>query len=180
MSIQNDDIYIDLVLSNSIQSASNQRCPISFNQSQTQSILKDTTNYKLSITRFALNTELLPVFIPSMKVRTTTIYSFTMEYQGTYYQQFMQFIPQNINPEDPDEYYYVYNLQYVIYLMNLALKDSMTNLNNLITLPNLTYPTLTLSSDEKVTMTLNTAVYGYNELNKINIYMNFPMYSLLA
>ena len=55
MSNINDDIYVDLLLANSLQTSKNQRVPVQFMQNQSQPILKSTTGYKLSIIRFALD-----------------------------------------------------------------------------------------------------------------------------
>jgi len=120
MSNTNDDVYVDLLLTNSIQSNTNSRVAVSFMQNSSQPILKSTNGYKLSIIRFSLSTETLPIFIPVMKdgSKTETIYSVTMQYNGVSYHQFMQFEPQNVNPVDPDEYFYVYSYQYLIYLVN--------------------------------------------------------------
>lgn len=93
-----DDVYIDLLLTNSIQTNANHRVAVNFMQNQSQAIIKSTNGYKLSIIRFALNTETLPIFIPTMQSKNGTIYSITMELNGLSTQQFMQFEPQNLNP----------------------------------------------------------------------------------
>lgn len=183
MSNINDDIYVDLLLANSLQTSKNQRVPVQFMQNQSQPILKNTSGYKLSIIRFALDTETLPVFVPIMQPSSTvnTIYSITMQYNGVYYQQFMQFQPQNVNPIDPDEYYYVYNYQYLVYLMNQCLLSCLEGLANKTSLLTTEPPTLAFDIDtQKCTMIINDTYYGYNESNKINIFMNFSMYTLLA
>src|ERR1700741_5218027 len=119
--METDDKYVDLLLTISIQTHSNQRVAINFMQNQSQPILKSTNGYQLSIIRFSLNTETLPIFIPAMQSTNSTIYSITMEINGKQYQQFMQFEPQNLNPAEPDEYYYVYNYHFLIYLVNKCL-----------------------------------------------------------
>ncbi|RZL46103.1 MAG: hypothetical protein EOP00_16015 [Pedobacter sp.] len=48
---------------------------------------------------------------------------------GVSYQQFMQFAPQNVNPIDADEYFYVYNYQYLIYLVNPCLASCVNGLS---------------------------------------------------
>lgn len=174
------DKYIDLLLTNSIQTHSNHRVPLNFSQNQSQPVLKSTNGYQLSIIRFSLNTETLPIFIPAMQSTNTTIYSFTMESNGKQYQQFMQFEPQNLNPVDPDEHYYVYNYQYVIYLMNKCLASCLAGLSAL-TICTTSVPTLTFDpTSQKCTLNMDSTAYGYNESNKINIYLNSSMYALLA
>lgn len=174
------DKYVDLLLTNSIQTHSNHRVALNFSQNQSQPVLKSTNGYQLSIIRFLLNTETLPIFIPAMQSTTTTIYSFTMESHGKQFQQFMQFEPQNLNPVDPDEHYYVYNYQYVIYLMNKCLASCLAGLSTL-TICTTSVPTLTFDpTSQKCTLNIDNTAYDYNESNKINIYLNSSMYALLA
>ncbi len=187
MSKINEDIYIDLLLSNSIQETTNQKVALQFYQSSSQSLIRNTTGYKLSIIRFNLNTETLPIFIPTMKNLEggdlkTTIYSITFEYSGVYYQQYIDFVSQVNNPSDPDEYFYIYNYQYWIYLINQALISGYDNLNGLIELPvNSVAPTMNFDIDTKIaSISINDAYYGFNETDKINIYLNLPMYSLFS
>lgn len=177
MSLFNDDLYIDLLISNSIQTNANSRVPVQFSQNSSQTILNSTNGYKFSIIRFALNTETLPIFIPTMKSDNTTIYSITMELDGVQFQQFMEFEPQNINPIEPEEYYYVYSYQYLIYLVNKCFSSCLNGLTSSIDdPPKMSYDGTT----QKCTISLDNSIYGYNESTKINIYMNFAMYALFA
>lgn len=179
MSIQDEDIYVDLLLTNSIQTKSNERVQVAFNQSESQPILKNTDGYKLSIIRFTLNTETLPIFIPTMRSDTQTIYSITMSYNGVFYQQFMDFQPQNLNPVDPDEKLYVYSYQYVIYLVNQCLISCFNGLKALEPTLIVSYPTMSFDINTQISfLSIDNNYYGYNEANKINIYMNYPMYYL--
>jgi len=181
MSLTNDEVYLDLLLSNTVQTDSNHRVPVSFMQNQSLPILRSTTGYKLSIIRFALNTETLPIFIPAMQSKYTTTYSVTMECNGKQFQQYMAFEPQNLNPTDPDEFYYVYNYQFLMYLVNKCFASCLTGLKTLTTSP--TSTSLTISYDpttEKCSLNIDSNFYGYNESNKINIYMNYAMFALFA
>jgi hypothetical protein len=184
MSNTNDDVYVDLLLTNSIQSNANNRVAVSFMQNSSQPILKSTNGYKLSIIRFSLNTETLPIFIPVMKdtSKVDTIYSITMQYNGISFQQFMQFEPQNLNPTDPDEYFYVYSYQYLIYLVNKCLSSCFNGLMSQLTsaIPT-NSPIMSFDNNtQKCAVSFNSTYYGYNESNKINIYMNNAMYTLFA
>ena len=109
--MSNNNIYADLLLTNSIQTNANQRVPVKFYLNQSQPLVDDTTDYKMSVVRFALNTETLPIWIPQFSdVKTnTTLYSCTFELNGNHYQRYMNFIPQNQNPIEADERYYVYS-----------------------------------------------------------------------
>ena len=180
---ENKNIYIDLLLSNSVQTSPNDRVPVKFNLSQSQPILRDSTGYLLSVIRFSLNTETLPIFIPQMSDNgdESTIYSCTMEYNGTVFQKYMDFIPQNINPIDTDEKYYVYSYQYVIYLINNMLNQCLVGLNNLLQTPATIEPKMLFNRETQAcSMQLDSSKYGYNETGKINIYMNTQMYALVS
>ena len=181
--MENKNIYVDLLLTNAIQSEPNQRVDIKFYLNQSQQILSDTTDYKLSVVRFALNTETLPIFIPQMSdmQTNTTIYSVTMEYNGVSYQQFMNFTPQNPNPMDEDEIYYVYSYQYVVYLMNTMINSCLIELNNLTTTGTTTPPKIGFDINTQLCgLSFNATNYGFNETNKINIYFNNQMYALIS
>jgi hypothetical protein len=180
--MENDDVYVDLLLSNTIQTNANHRVAVSFMQNQSQAILKNTTGYKLSIIRFSLNTETLPVFIPTMQSKNETIYSITMEINGERFQQYMQFEPQNLAPQDPEEYYYVYSYQYLIYLVNKCFSSCLTELKKVASSATSDVPP-TMNFDvesQKCYLSFDAAYYGYNESDKINIYMNYSMYALFA
>lgn len=181
MSANNENIYIDLLLTNTIQTNNNDRVKVQFMLNQSQPILKNTDGYQMSIIRFSLNTETLPIFIPMMKNETETIYSLTMEYNEFIFQAYMNFIPQNENPIDNDEKYYIYSYQYVVYLVNQCFKDCYTGLNNLISLSGIDVPYMIFDTDtQKCSIKINSTDYGYDETNKINIYMNGAMYSLFS
>jgi hypothetical protein len=178
---ENSDVYIDLLLLNSIQTNSNHRVQVNFMQNSSQPFLKSINGYKLSIIRFALNTETLPIFIPTIQSKNKTIYSITMGFEGIYFQQFMNFEPQNLNPVDPDEYYYVYNYQYLIYLVNKCFVSCLAGLAQLTTGLTDINPKMTFDSEtQKCTITLDNSFYGYNETNKINIFMNYAMFTLFS
>jgi hypothetical protein len=177
------DIYIDLLISNVVQTTTNQRVELKFFESRSQPIIKDTTGYRLSIVRFSINTETLPIFIPTMlnNDNQTTIYSITMEYNGQYYQKYMLFSPQNLNPIDIDEYFYVYSYQYLMYLVNNCFNDCLTGLSNLINLATDTPPSISFdNSSQLCSVQWDSNYYGYNQTNKINVYFNLAMYNLFC
>lgn len=180
MALETEDRYVDLLLTTPIQTHSNHRVPLNFSQNASQPILKSTNGYQLSIIRFSLNSETLSIYIPATQSASTTIYSFTMEINGKQFQQFMQFEPQNLNPVDPDEHYFVYSYQFVVYLMNKCLASCLAGLSDL-TIYTTSVPTLTFDpTSQKCTLNLNDSAYGFNESGKINIYLNNSLFALLA
>lgn len=161
--LQNDNIYIDMLATNTVQTSVNDRVATSFFLNNSQDIIKDSDGYQLAVTRFALNTQTLPIFIPTMNQdNTATIYSCTMEFNGSVYQQYMPFIPQNPNPVEPEELYYVYNYQYVIYLINNMLKECFNNLNGLIATGTSVSPKFFFEVDQQVCgMQIDPTFYGF-------------------
>ena len=180
--IEKRNIYIDLIATNTIQTNPNDRVATAFNLSQP--ILHDTTDYKMSVIRFSINTETLPVFIPTMSTNEddSTIYSCTMEFNGFLYQQYMIFEPQNTNPIAPEEKYYVNSYQYVVYLFNKMLQQCIINLGDIVTLPvDTVAPVLFFDVDSQLCgISINPVNYGFNETDKINIYFNTQLYALFS
>ncbi len=171
-----DKIYVDLLLTNSI-TQNNSHPRIQFYESRSVPIVNDTSNYRMSITRFSLNTQLLPVFIPSMLTSTQTIYSITMTYGNNVNQQYMKYTTQNNTTMSDPEYYYVMNYQYVVYLMNECFNDCF---NGLLNKPDCEPPKLSFDvNTQLLTLSYDPQFYGYNETNKINIFCNFSMNALL-
>ena len=108
MDVQNNAfIYYDCLISN--YNSPNASIPLIFNDTRSSPLIKDTTGYTMSIVRFTLDTNTLPVFIPTMQSGSTTetVYSITMVYNDVKYQQYMYFIPQNTSSLS-SSYYHVY------------------------------------------------------------------------
>jgi hypothetical protein len=137
--INPETVYFDLTITN-VKSELTPPVPIYFNESRTNPIINNSGDYRLSITRFSVDTQTLPVWIPEIQAnqndRDKTIYSVSMSYlpasssDGTTFivQQYIQWSPQNVNapiPNPPSEtgtgvqsnagdYYYAYSFQWVI------------------------------------------------------------------
>ena len=65
-----NNIYYDITLTNNISSSSIQA---SYNETRPIPIIKDTTDYNLSIIRFSLDTTTLPVFCPSIQINQSDV-----------------------------------------------------------------------------------------------------------
>lgn len=176
-----DKIYVDCNFTNEVND-STEPARINFFQSRSQPILQDTTNYFLSIIRFQCNTSTLPVFIPVMKNGSSqeTAYSITMAYNGKYYQQYMQFIPQNVGKAD-EERLFVYNFKHVIYLIHKCSKSCLQGLNAIVNTNTSVVPYITYNpSTQLCSIAYDPDFYGFNETDKINVYFNHSMYTLLS
>jgi hypothetical protein len=210
-----DQLYFDITVSN-FKSTTTKPPQFYFNESRTLPFVRNPEDYYLSILRFTVETGSLPVFIPSIEPnqadRDKTIYSFTLEYTdpatGTTYssgQEFINYIPQRSPnsaqlPPPPNAtanglqnnntgYYYIYNYQWLISLMNITLETAFTALKNAITAGGGT----PITNDEFAPFfnwdtTSNSAVlyadfsvFGTNGsagANPYKIYMNAPLFAL--
>ena len=177
MNQQSDRIYCDILLSNSI-TQNNSHPTVQFFESRSSALLNDTTNYKMSIIRFSLNTEMLPIFIPAMQNTNQTIYSITMEYNGKVQQQYMNYVPQGRTTIGSDDFYDIYNYQYVIYLMNECFRQCFSSLN--LPMNGAKQPFISFDVQTQLcNIIFDENYYGFNEQNKINVYFNFSMNAIL-
>ena len=149
MENHNDYLYYDMHLFN------NKSTPINyeFHDTRVDTILNNLQNFYLSITRFQLNTELLPVFIPKMQNVTDMVYKITV---GTstenvaYISNDTSLVaPLSVTNDFTQEYYYIYSYNHILRMFNETLKTINTNIMPLGT--------------EQITMTLE------NMFLKINI-----------
>lgn len=167
------DIYIDLLLNNSIQSENNALVKAHFFSSQSKQIIPRCKNHKISIIRFTLDTGTLPIFECIFK-NNSPIYNFTMTYNNFTYTQNFIWISQNQITNDN----YAYTYSYVVYLLNLTLKNCMDGLNSLAS-TTFNSPYFDFNATTQLLELNTTNELGMNEQNKLSLYMNESMYSLL-
>jgi hypothetical protein len=185
MDVQNNNfIYYDALISN--YNSPNSSIPLNFTDTRSSPLIKDTTGYTMSIVRFTLDTNSLPVFIPIMQPNssTETVYSITLSYNDISYQQFMEFIPQNISTTNSPSYFHIYTYTYLCYLINNTFQQCYENLVNkcsnqgvvlddTISIPNISFNTTT----QLFSITIDNDYYGTDN-NLINIYFNNSMQNL--
>jgi hypothetical protein len=84
-----DNVYLDLIITN-LKSSGTPPIPINFNENRNNPVISSSGKYNLSIVRFSLETQTLPVFIPIIAItdpttglpnsnRDLTVYSVTLE-----------------------------------------------------------------------------------------------------
>ena len=210
-----DQLYFDITVSN-FKSTTTKPPQFYFNESRTLPFVRNPEDYYLSILRFTVETGSLPVFIPSIEPsqadRDKTIYSFTLEYTdpstGTTFssgQEFINYIPQRSPnsaplPPPPNQtanglqnnntgYYYIYNYQWLISLMNITLETAFANLKaniaigggtpiaNDVFAPFFNWDTTSNSA----VLYADFSVFGTNGTagaNPYKIYMNAPLFAL--
>lgn len=84
-----DNVYLDLIVTN-IKSSGTPPIPINFNENRNTPVISNTGKYNLSIVRFSLETQTLPIFIPVIAIKdpstglpntnpNLTVYSVTLQ-----------------------------------------------------------------------------------------------------
>jgi hypothetical protein len=199
-----DNVYFDVLLTNNIQNNSGP-IPAYYSTSRTMPLIQDTTGYALSIIRFSMDTPYLPVFAPQIQSNQSdinlTTYSITLSYtnsqnQTIYYQQYMEYIPQdksatlpsapNANPyglqNNSTGYYWVYSYQYLCYLVNNTFDMCYANLQTLAEEQNMTLPTnrIPVMSYNVSTQLASIGIDGNYGVNtgQIQIYFNNALFEL--
>jgi hypothetical protein len=194
-------IYFDINVTN-IDSNASKNPELQFTETRLTPIVANPSDYFMSIVRFALDTPSLPVFFPTIQPSQSdvnlTIYSVTMTYNGTTVQTYIQFVPQDQSQSLPNEpinntpklqqyspYYYVYDYEYVVQLVNTALSNCFNSLvNQQSSLFTATAPFLkwnnsaklaTLYTDEGYfSPTLSTPIKLYFNNALFNLFNSFP------
>jgi len=194
-----DKLYYDITFTNL---ASDQTISpiVNFNETRSLPFINDPEQYYLSIIRFSLDTDSLPLFIPTIQINqpdiNLTIYSVSMSYRvgpiNIVHRTFIRFSPQNLIatlPAPPSQftnglqdnttgYYYIYTYQFWIYLINIALRecfDELTTQVNFIggVMPTIYHPILEFNVSDK-TGVLNADILAFesNLPNPIFLYFN--------
>lgn len=107
-----------------------------FQDTTAQAIINNRDGlYKMAIERFTIEGASLPIWIPSISSGNTTTYSITMTVDITggvkpfvSDEIFLQFLPINNVPVGDPTYYYVYNYELFVDMMNNAFASCRSNL----------------------------------------------------
>lgn len=201
-----DMVYYDIVATN-FQSTSTEEPPLRFQETRTNPIIPNTGDYYLSIVRFNLDTYNLPNFIceiqPQQGNRDLSIYSVTLEYDDGVNppvpsnQEYIIWLPQTQNqplPLPPNQtqsgfqdfspYYYCFQFQYFLALINQAFQNALTSLiantgGGASPIVNAQQPVLTWDiTTNKAILQAETAFYDQSNPARIKIYFNPPLFSL--
>jgi hypothetical protein len=149
-----DKVYYDITISN-LQNTTTSPPTLYFNETRNSPFVLDPQSYYLSIVRFTLDTNTLPIISPDIQPAPNsnvnlTSYSITLEWQNPVapfqvftQQTFLVYIPQNqqaIVPAPPSQtlnglqnnetgYYDIFNYQYWIQLVNNTFQQCYNALN---------------------------------------------------
>lgn len=205
-----EKLYYDVVATN-LNSGSSKDYPLYFNETRSTPFIQQPERYLMSIVRFTLDTPSLPIFLPSIQPnqndKDLTIYSITLQWvnplnpnESFSQQTYVRFQTQDLSatvPLPPSQnpnglqnnnggYYYIYNYQYWIYLVDLAFKECFIGLSTKVitagfTMPTTFPPMMTFDTELNIAI-LNTDVLGYNTTsnNYIRIFFNGALYQLFS
>lgn len=160
-----DHIYYDVSYFNS----TNQISPLNVSDDRTAPLLKRPSDFHLSIVRFLIPTQYVPIFIRNP---SNTYFSVTIRTAGVDYQSFLVYVPlNNLSPTD-EAYYFVYSYQQFVDEINVALNASFMAAGGSATQP----PYLTY--DSKTGLFTLIAEYAYGTAaGEYQIYFNQPLYA---
>ena len=192
--------YYDIIVSN-LNTKSSSNPVLNFQESRSNPFVYSPQNYYMSIIRFSLDTCSLPIFVPTIQADqddcNLSIYSVSMTYNDATVQVYMNFVPQDKTqslPSSPkstktglqifSEYYYVYNYEYLISLLNITLATCFASLQTTYsgTLPTANIPFLRWDSVNKIA-SLVTDQAGFNNSSSssyIGLYFNNALYQLFS
>lgn len=188
-------IYLDLTLSNRDEIGDKPPVFVSFVANRDVEIIDRASDYEISVVRFVLDTPTLPLLMPIPLVGQANInrltYSVTLQYQNNSVQQYLTFIPQNVNAQLPNPpliqpdlstgYYELYSYTHFINIVNNAFQSAYNSLAGMGALPSNYAPYLEFDPTTTKCI-LNADILGY-ELglaNPIKIFMNTPLYNLFS
>jgi len=190
--------YYDIIVSNLNSKSLTSSSTLSYSETRDKGnpFVKKASDYLFSIVRFSLETNCLPIFFASIQSNQSdpnlTIYSVSMQYNNQTVQTYIEYIPQDKTASIPiapskstnglqlfTDYYYVYNYEYVVFLVNNALKTCFNNLSSLTTLPTTNAPYFKWDSSLN-TASLITDSAGFNDSssNYIKLFFNNALFNL--
>ena len=195
-------IYVDLCAVNN-DYGTKPPSTLTFTDSRDAPYVKDPSDYFFSVIRFHIDTNTLPAMIPQIQPNqddiNKTIYSFTLTYKTYEFQQFLEFMPQDLTcplPKTPNQnggvqdvstgYYFLQNYSFFVKLLNATLDECYLGLKNIVeedgdTLPSNYAPFIVFdNSSGELIFNCDAAAYDSSLSNPINIYLNTAMQVLLS
>ena len=111
-----------------------------FEDTTSQNIVNSTGQYKFAIERFSMEGHNVPIWIPNIQAGNTTTYSITMSISiqnnnakiFTSDEIFLQYVPKTVTNMGDPSYYFVYNYDNFVEMMNTAFSTCLTNLQSKI------------------------------------------------
>lgn len=169
-----DHIYYNVIISN----PNNYSIPATFVEDRVQAIVDDPSEYYLSVIRFLVPGQNVPIFIFS----DLPTYSITLSYNNVDYQNYVAYNPLTLTPSTEDGFYFVYSYQHMINMINATFASAFQAL--IAANPGIANypPYLTFNpQNQLITLVAEQTSGAYSPTteggNYIKIYMNAPLYS---
>jgi uncharacterized protein YcfL len=205
-----DHIYYDLTARSYASNVTDTSVPIRLSDTRSNPIINDISMYEMSIVRFQVDTfsESLPVLLFQTERFSVDpnigIYTVTLEYNDgaggltSSSAENLIWSPQLKDEQVPSSpvsnpsgiqsftpYYYVYNFQYFINLINEALTRAMDKLKALVApvLNTVEEPWLVWNDNQTATLYARESHFDSDVVDptpKVNIYFNRALYSILS
>ncbi|CAN0242263.1 unnamed protein product [Ectocarpus fasciculatus] len=194
-------IYYDIQINN-FQSTGTTSEPMRFSEMRNNPIIKNASDYMLSIVRFQLDTYSLPTFIADIEPAPNTdpnkmIETITLEYTDgdvTVGPLNLTWVPTNAHLEIPGspqplqetntEYYYGNSFRHYSDIINTTLESLTTDLKTSVgaALDDLIAPKMIWNDDKQTSEIIGQQEFfdWNNNSNVVNIYFNRPLYGKLS
>ena len=202
---QPNEIYYDMITTN-YKSEKTEPVAINFQENRNIPLLNNSGDYEMSIVRFQVDSQLLPILIPEIESNQSdinkTIYSVSMSYlpdgqtNPIEVQTYITWQPQNKNTiippppssnsnglqSDTGSYYYCYNFQWFVSLIYKACLDCFQELQQKTTgLENCIAPVISWNPDNNTAVISAPSDYFNSEdTNAIQLYFNSPLFALFS
>jgi hypothetical protein len=191
-----DHVYIDFSIVNNQPNGAS--VPLIFTDLRTQAVLTNPVDYYATVCRFHIDTfASLPVILPQVQLGQSnpnlTVYSFTLEYDGSQAQEYLIFTPENLSEQTPkaptleqdmtSKYYYVSSYSYFVGMLNATLTSCYNALKELNSETPDTIAPFLLYDAESGSLIFNADSTHYDVVNTatpIKIYCNPQMRNLLS
>jgi len=138
-------VYFDVTVSNLNSTSITSNPYLKLTETRSIPFDQNPSRYFFSIVRFSLDKNISPIFVPTIQAIQSddilTIYSLSMTYNNITLQSYIKFIPQDTTQSLPTassntstglqvftDYYYVYNCETIIYVMNNTLTSCFNSL----------------------------------------------------
>lgn len=195
-------LYYDAVIGNT-HNINEDEPYLKFNEKRSIALLKKPNDYKMSVIRFMCDTHTLPIMQPSIMAQDDqhkyfpndinhdrTIYSITIEKDGVFKHEYINFIPQDTTKMKPtsfnadgtpyylSSYYDIFSYEHFISMCNQTIKSILASSS--FNYPyGEAYPTFVYdSSSKKISFQAPTTEWTSNESTDYKIYVNTALYRL--
>lgn len=176
-------IYYNVLIPNTIRNnPSTNAIDCKYTETRTPPLLFNPEDWYISIIRFLVPAQLIPIFIFDAPSALDPIspYSVTLSFGGNDYQQFLQYVPLDNTQVIPNNttntsefFYYVYNYNDMITYINTAFREAFARLKNDFPAVEATEPPFILYDTNTQLFSLYAQqTYGSTSTPAIEIYMN--------